>query len=88
MTKQHVHDGSETFERSGRACDELGIAGYSRHSDSARRPFAGALPHGTPAPDHHIHLHERAERLEDLMRRVDAADAALSRRWRRRARAD
>jgi DNA-binding MurR/RpiR family transcriptional regulator len=28
MTKEHVEDGRETFERIGRACDALGSAGF------------------------------------------------------------
>jgi hypothetical protein len=59
-----------------------------RQSDSDRRLFTGALPDGAAGPDHHVRLDELGERLEDAIRRVDAADAVLNRRWCRRARSD
>jgi len=59
-----------------------------RQSDSDRRLFAGALPGGAAGPDHHVRLDELGERLEDAIRRVDAADVVLNRRWCRRGRSD
>lgn len=59
-----------------------------RQSDSDRRLFAGALPDRAAGADHHVRLDELGERLEDAIRRVDAADAVLNRRWYRRGRSD
>jgi hypothetical protein len=79
MTRDHVQDGHETFDRIGRACDELGSAGYpalqaaiagyarERRGRVQASPWPGAVARSL------IHL---ADGLEHLVARMPRREGA------------